>query len=103
MLTQGLIIDEPWIGYILTGRKKWEMRSRATQKRGSIALIRKGSGLVVATATLSDCRPPLTQGTMQGSFDKHQIPQALVQSSGYKWFTPWVLIDVRPLAGVVAP
>lgn len=45
-----LVIAEPWIGLILDGSKTWEMRSRATRKRGRIALIRKGSGQVVGVA-----------------------------------------------------
>lgn len=97
MLTQGLVIDEPWIGHILAGRKTWEMRSKATKKRGTIALIRKGSGLVVGTATLSECLPALTSGTMQAHFAKHQIPQSMMSAPGYKWFTPWVLTDIRAL------
>tara|TARA_R110002124_G_scaffold126278_4_gene285819 strand:+ start:12427 stop:13221 length:795 start_codon:yes stop_codon:yes gene_type:complete len=97
MLTQGLVVDEPWIGHILAGRKTWEMRSRLTKKRGTIALIRKSSGLVVATATLTECLPSLSAATMSTHFSKHQIPQAKVVSPGYKWFTPWVLADVRPL------
>ena len=51
---KGLIIDEPWIGFILSGRKTWEMRSRNTQIRGRIGLIRKGSKMVVGVADLVD-------------------------------------------------
>ena len=40
---KGLIIADPWIGYIISGTKTWEMRSRNTTIRGRIALIRKGS------------------------------------------------------------
>jgi hypothetical protein len=47
---KGLIIDEPWIGLILSGQKTWEMRKTACHHRGSIALIRKGSGQVVGRA-----------------------------------------------------
>jgi hypothetical protein len=43
---RGLIIDEPWIGYIISGTKTWEMRSRNTAIRGSIGLIRKGAKTV---------------------------------------------------------
>ena len=38
---QGLVIDEPWIGMLLAGKKTWEMRSAPTSKRGTIGLIRK--------------------------------------------------------------
>jgi hypothetical protein len=40
---KGLIIDAPWIGYIISGTKTWEMRLRNTAVRGRIGLIRKGS------------------------------------------------------------
>jgi hypothetical protein len=47
-------IREPWIDMILIGVKTWEVRSKFTKKIGPVALIRSGSGTVVATATLSD-------------------------------------------------
>ena len=47
---KALVIDEPWITAILKGEKTWEMRKRNCKIRGEIALIRKGSGLVVGTA-----------------------------------------------------
>lgn len=97
MPTQALIIDEPWIGHIMAGRKTWEMRSRATTKRGPIALVRKGSGQIVATARITDCLPPLTAAAMADAFDRHRIPQSMIEQSGYKWFIPWVLADVQIL------
>ncbi len=48
-VSKGLIIDSPHIERILSGAKTWEMRSSKTAQRGRIALIRKGSGLVVGT------------------------------------------------------
>jgi hypothetical protein len=50
---KGLIIDEPWIGYIISGTKTWEMRSRNTVRRGRIALIQKGSKMVIGVADWS--------------------------------------------------
>jgi ASCH domain len=44
---KGLIIDEPWISLIVSGEKTWEMRSRNTNVRGRIGLIRKGSKTVI--------------------------------------------------------
>lgn len=98
MPAQALIIDEPWIGHLIAGRKTWEMRSRPTTKRGRIALVRKGSGAVVATATIIDCLPPLSAADMPVHFARHRVPQDMVEREGYRWFTPWVLADVRPLA-----
>jgi hypothetical protein len=41
-VTKGLIIADPWIGYVLEGSKTWEMRSSKTSVRGPFGLIRKG-------------------------------------------------------------
>lgn len=97
MPTQALIIDEPWIGLIMAGRKTWEMRSRPTTKRGLVALVRKGSGQIVAIARIADCLPPLSPARMAAEFDRHRIPQEMIEREGYKWFTPWVLAEVRVL------
>ena len=50
----GLIINDPYITDIFEGKKIWELRSRNTHIRGTIALIKKGSGLVLGTANLTD-------------------------------------------------
>lgn len=47
-------IRNPWIDMILHGVKTWEIRSKFTKKIGPVALIRAGSGTVVATANLSE-------------------------------------------------
>jgi hypothetical protein len=47
-------IKTPYIDQILDGEKRWEIRSKFTKKIGPVALIRSGSGTVVATATISE-------------------------------------------------
>ena len=47
-------IRHPFIDMILAGVKTWEIRSKFTKKIGPVALIRSGSGTVVATATLTE-------------------------------------------------
>ena len=44
-------IREPFIDLILNDLKLWEIRSKFTKKLGPVALIRSGSGTVVAIAT----------------------------------------------------
>lgn len=97
MALKGLIIRQPWIGLILSGQKTWEMRSRGTAVRGPIALIEKGSGAVVGVAELSASLPPLRASDMGANFDKHRIPQNLVDEPGYNWLTPWVIGNARRL------
>jgi hypothetical protein len=47
-------IRSPYIDMILAGAKTWEIRSKSTNKTGPVALIRSGSGTVVATACLTE-------------------------------------------------
>lgn len=96
---RALVIDEPWISFILRGEKIWEMRKRNCKVRGPIALIRKGSGHVVGVAELVDSRPALT--TLQAYADaekQHRIPPER-QASAFRdgWVTPWVISGARPL------
>lgn len=73
---RGLIIRSPWIDHILAGRKTWEIRSKATKVRGTIALIRGGSGLVVGQAELVDSLGPFTFGQLGNRQDMHAVPEA---------------------------
>jgi len=94
----GLIIREPWIDYILAGTKTWEMRTAPTKRRGRIALIRKGTGLVVGIAEIVENLPPLDAASFAATRDRHQIPARLdakVLAAG--WVHPWVLRDVQRL------
>ena len=50
----GLIIKEPYIDWILSGEKTIELRGFNTNKRGRIALIKSGSGLVVGTVEVTN-------------------------------------------------
>lgn len=56
----GLLVRTPYVDWIVDGLKTWEIRTKRTQKRGRIALIRAASGLVVGEAELVDVVGPLT-------------------------------------------
>jgi hypothetical protein len=101
---KGLIIDEPWIGLILSGQKIWEMRKTACHHRGPIVLIRKGSGQVVAIAEIVDSLPAIEDASEYARAEsQHCIPpsrQHAAFSDG--WRTPWVLRNVQPLPEPIA-
>jgi hypothetical protein len=87
---KGLIIDEPWINLIVSGKKTWEMRSRNTHVRGGIGLIRKGSKAVIGVADLVDTLPKLPILELRASFAKHRVPKDEINEN-FKWSTAWVL------------
>ncbi len=96
---KGLIIDTPHIDNILSGRKTWEMRSTATRQRGSVALIRKGSGLVVGVAELTDSKGPLNKVEMLANSSKHLIARERIENGEVsKWNHAWVMARARALA-----
>ncbi|MEO7068579.1 MAG: hypothetical protein ABI114_16835 [Rhodanobacter sp.] len=98
---KGLIIDEPWISKILRNEKVWEMRTTATAVRGRIALIRKGSGMVVGTASVVDSIGPLDMIACRAHRNKHAIPSHQ-DDALLRWNHAWVLEGARPLVRPVA-
>lgn len=102
-VTKALIVDQPWIDLILSGRKTWEMRGTGTSHRGWFGLIRKGSGQVVGAARMTGSGAALTQAEMIATMDRHHIPEHMIRSGAVaKWTTPWHLSDARPLGRPVA-
>jgi hypothetical protein len=59
---RALLIRPPAIDEVLAGSKTWEIRTRSTNVRGTIGLIRSGSGTVVGTCELVDVIGPLKYG-----------------------------------------
>jgi len=96
---KALIVDEPWISAILKGEKTWEMRKTGCKLRGSIALIRKGSGHVIGVAEVTDCLAPLSTREAYASAEPfHRVPPPDQEHSfDGGWRTPWVLANARTL------
>lgn len=91
----GLVIKPKWADLILSGRKTWEIRSRITYKRGTIAIVKSGSGLVYGTAQLVDCIK-LSSEDFAKSRHKHCIPASesnLVKH--YRELYAWVLEEIQ--------
>ena len=97
-LASGLLIRPRWIDLILQGEKTWEMRSQPTRVRGTIGLIRQGSGLVVGTARLTDSLPALTRDDYMQYREMHAIPEDMLDEVlANRRVFPWVLTDLRRL------
>jgi hypothetical protein len=97
-ITKGLVIDDPWITYILNGSKTWEMRSSATAQRGWVGLIRKGTGEVQGIARVVGCGAALSEAAMLETIERHRIPERMIRSGAVsKWVVPWELANVIQL------
>lgn len=87
---RALIVDEPWLELILAGDKDWEMRSRRTSVRGTVGLIRKGSGLVVGSVEIIDSLPACSLEDMLAYQARHRIPAGRLHELA-SWRHPWVM------------
>jgi len=95
---KGLIIDSPHIDNILAGLKSWEMRSTSTTSRGLIALVRKGSGLVVGVADIVGVKGPLSRKDMMENLAAHMVSPARIEAGAVdKWKYAWLLSGARRL------
>lgn len=95
-VTKGLVIREPWISLILKQRKIWEMRSRPTNIRGRIALLKQGTGEIVGYANLTSCLEPLNPQQLIMTRSSHGVDYTL-PTANRDWNTPWVLQQVTPI------
>jgi hypothetical protein len=94
-LTHGLLILKEPLAEILVGTKTWEIRGKATARRGRIALIESKSGHVVGTCEVVDVLGPLTLAELRRNaaltgFRPNRLPYATTYA--------WVLRDARRLA-----
>jgi hypothetical protein len=87
-------IRKPWIDLILNDFKLWEIRSKFTKKLGPVALIRSGSGTVVAIATLSE----VIQLTQKIAYENQNYMGfqgiSMTQAKDFEGEYAWVLKDV---------
>lgn len=93
---RGLIVQTPWVDYLLDGTKTWEIRGSATRIRGRIALIRSGSGRVVGTIDLVDCLRLTRDEYLQGEAS-HCIPAEQADVVRYKQIYAWVMYKPNPM------
>lgn len=89
---KALIIKKPWIDYILEGKKTWEIRGSKTNIRGQIELIQSGSGLVVGSCEIIDCKE-LTLDDYKNNTDKHNIKN--IEALPYKKTYAWVVFNAK--------
>ena len=101
-VVKGLVIDTPHIDRILSGQKTWEMRSTQTKQRGTIALIKKGTGQIFGLVDLVDSQGPFTHDQMIAHQHRHMISnEQLADPKVVKWNNAWVLENVVKLSNPI--
>ncbi|GAB6548600.1 hypothetical protein bcgnr5378_09250 [Bacillus cereus] len=66
---KGLVVKSPHIERMLDGEKTWEIRGKNTTIRGTIALIKSGSGTILGTIDIIDSKEISLQEYQEN--DKH--------------------------------
>lgn len=95
---KGLLIRQPWVDMILSGKKTWELRGSNTATRGRITIIESGSGTVVGTSELVDVVGPLSMDDLRRNIGKHCVPRSQLGSDlPYRRTHAWVLGRARRL------
>ena len=93
---RALLIRSPHIEKVLAGTKTWEIRSRSTNVRGTIGLIRSKSGEVVGTCDLVDVIGPLRYGEFRDNARKWGGKASDVERGDHLMHYAWVLRNARP-------
>jgi hypothetical protein len=86
----------PFVDWILDGKKIWEIRSRSTNIRGRIGLIKSKTLTVVGTCEIVDVIGPLTTRIIKES-SRAKMNAAPKDCSDCVGSYAWVLGDVRRL------
>jgi hypothetical protein len=70
---RGLMVRDPYASHILDGKKRWEIRGRATQIRGLIVILKSATGHAFGTANLVNVLGPLDAADLVGA---PELPEA---------------------------
>ncbi|WP_059051397.1 ASCH domain-containing protein [Paenibacillus senegalimassiliensis] len=87
----GLIIKPNWADMVLSGIKPWEIRGSRTSKRGTIGIIKSGSGQVCGTVDLVDCIPLHQPKLTLENINKHFVP-----INAIPYHKPWAWVFENP-------
>jgi len=85
----GLIIKKKWLDLILDGHKTIEVRGHNTHKRGLIALIESGTGLIKGEVEIFNSVP--FDGFLKSLYKEHWLTDHQIENLTYKKPYSWWL------------
>jgi hypothetical protein len=90
------MVREPWIAFILEGKKTWEIRGTNTNIRGEVFLAASGTGTILGKATLAEVIGPLSPEEFRKTANLHLTSEEeLQQSLPYRKTYAWVFQDAQ--------
>jgi len=94
MTLRGLIIRQPYAGWIVEGKKIWEIRKSQTRIRGEVLII--SNGKAIGKAELVDVLGPFTPEELAEHGDKHLVDYPFLRDySNGKPLYAWVFKNAR--------
>lgn len=94
MTLRGLIIRQPYAGWIVEGKKIWEIRKSRTRIRGEVLII--SNGKAIGKAELVDVLGPFTPEELAEHGDKHLVDYPFLRDySNGKPLYAWVFKNAR--------
>jgi hypothetical protein len=95
---KALLIHKCWLDLILSGKKTWEIRGKATATHGPIALIQSKSGMIYGVCELASVRGPVSIEDLQSNCHLHCIPRGdIPHVVHYERPYAWILKNARRL------
>ena len=96
-VSRALLIREPWASMILSGTKRWEIRSTSTSIRGPIAIAAGGTGTIVGVCNVVGVRGPLSVDDYAQSWKLRGEDRPGSRLLPYARTYAWVLSDLQAL------
>jgi hypothetical protein len=85
-----LIVRAPWADLLVTGKKRWELRTRQSHKRELIGIIEAGKKAIIGVVQIVDSLGPLSNDELRRSEHMHMIPAAMLDAF-QRHRTAWVM------------
>ncbi len=90
---RGLIVRQPYAGWIVDGEKTWEIRKHPTRRRGPIGIV--SNGRLIGQVDLVEVMGPFTVEELRAHEEMHRAGEFLQNYAQGKPLWAWVLANPR--------
>jgi len=96
---RGLTVRDPWASLVLTGEKTWELRGSSTAKRGTIYVIKSGTGRVFGSVQMIEVIGPLSLNELRAAEALHGVRdiEAPPYEKTYAWVFAYPVLFTEPV------